>query len=190
MSVSRIHTCNSQEMVAQGLEQPPAKKCTCRKVIAYKKADDMVKKGEARWCVVKRERGTRNVTCTLCGGDPEVKNCAKCAGFGAVTVPAVWDTYNTDIVRVSQASIDEKEKKYRPALAMKTPRVATIESEHIERAYVEGVKEAAERIEEYGMLILDARAFIGPNRIPAIGVEPENNEKRHEGRDFDYGRAI
>ncbi len=190
MSVSRIHHCISQEMVAQALEEPPAKKCTCRKFISYKKADDMVKKGEARWCVVKRERGVRAATCTLCGGAPEVKNCARCAGKGAITVPAVWDTYTFDIVLVSQASADLKEKKYRPALAMKTPRVATIESEHIERAYVEGVKEAAERIEEYGRLILDARAFVGPNRIPAIGVEPEDNPKTGEGRNCDYGRTI
>jgi hypothetical protein len=190
MSVSRRHHCISQEMVAQGLEEPPAKKCTCRKFIPYKKADEMVKKGEARWCVVKRERGIREVTCTLCGGDPEVKNCARCGGRGAITVSAVWDTYTMDIVLVSQASADLKEKKYRPALAMKTPRVATIESEHIERAYIEGVKEAAERIEEYGMLILDARAFVGPNKLPAIGIEPENNAKRGEGRDYDYGRAV
>jgi hypothetical protein len=190
MSVSRRHHCISQEMVSQQFEEPPAKKCNCRKFISYKKADAMVKNGEARWCVVKRERGTRSITCSLCGGDPEVKNCAKCAGLGAVTVPAVWDTYTSDIVLVSQASHDEKEKKYRPALAMKTPRVATIESEHIERAYVEGVKEAAERIEEYGRLILDARAFVGPNRIPAIIAEPEDNEKTFEGRNHDFGRAI
>ena len=189
-------------MVAQGLEQPPAKKCTCRKVIAYKKADDMVKKGEARWCVVKRERGTRSVTCTLCGGDPEVKNCAKCAGFGAVTAPAVWDTYNTDIVRVSQASIDEKEKKYRPALAMKTPRVATIESEHISRAYNGSLtakhprqwtgdgEEARDRIEEYGMLVLEARTYVGKDRLPAIKEEPVDDQKTRTGREYDWGRAI
>jgi len=177
-------------MVAQGLEEPPAKKCTCRKFISYKKADEMVKRGEARWTVTGRERGTREVVCSLCGGNPEIKNCASCRGTGKHTVAAVWDTYNYDIVRVSQASADLKEKKYRPALAMKTPRVATIESEHIERAYVEGVPEAASRIEEYGMLILDARAFIGPNRIPAIKNEPEDNPKTGEGRGYDWGRAI
>jgi hypothetical protein len=190
MSVSRVHHCISQEMVSQGLEEPPAKKCTCRKFIPYKKADEMVKKGEARWVVTSRERGTREETCALCGGNTEIKNCASCRGTGKHIVAAVWDTYNYDIVLVSQASADLKEKKYRPALAMKTPRVATIESEHIERAYVEGVPEAAERIEEYGRLILDARAFVGPSRIPAIGVEPENNAKKAEGRDYDYGRAI
>src|SRR6266436_9097952 len=93
MSVSRVHHCVSQEMVSQALEEPPAKKCTCRKFISYKKADEMVKKGEARWCVTSRERGTRDEVCSLCGGDKEVKNCAKCAGKGTVIVAAVWDTY-------------------------------------------------------------------------------------------------
>lgn len=177
-------------MVAQGLEEPPAKKCTCRKVISYKEADGMVKRGEARWTVVGRERGTREVTCSLCEGSSEVVNCASCKGTGKSTVNAVWDTYNYDIVLVSQAAIDAQEKKYRPALAMKTPRVATIESEHIERAYVECVPEAAARIEEYGMLILDARTYIGPNRILAIKEEPKDNPKTGEGRNCDYGRAI
>ena len=68
---------------------------------------------------------------------------------------------------------------------MKTPRVATIESEHIELAYVDGNKEAQERIEEYGRLILDARAFVGPNRLPAIKSEPKDNASRSEGRTFD-----
>jgi hypothetical protein len=177
-------------MVSQGLEEPPANKCNCRKFISYKKADEKVKNGEARWVVTARERGTQEEICSLCNGDPEVKNCAKCEGNGKYLVPAVWDTYNNDIALTSQSSYDKKEKKYRPALAMKTPRVATIESEHIERAYVENVKEAKERIEEYGYLILDARAFIGPNRIPAIIPEPANNPKTGEGRDYDYGRAI
>ena len=190
MKDSRVHHCISHEMVSQGLDEPPAKRCNCREFIDYKKADEMVKKGEARWIVTARERGTQEVICSLCKGDSEVKNCAGCAGSGKQTVPAVWDTYGKDIVRVSQAAVDAKEKKYRPALAMKTPRVATIESEHIERAYVEGNKDAVARIEEYGRLIIDARAFVGPNRIPAIGVEPENNPKTGEGRDFDYGRAI
>jgi RecJ-like exonuclease len=177
-------------MVAQGLEEPPAKKCKCREKIDYKKADAKVKAGEARWVVTARERGTREVPCSLCNGSEEVKNCAQCSGTGKQTESVVWDTYNYDIVLVSQASADASEKKYRPALAMKTPRVATIESEHIERAYVEGNKDAADRIEEYGMLILDARTYVGKNRIPAIGVEPPDDPKTGTGRNYDFGRAI
>lgn len=211
MNVSKVHHCISQEMVAQGLEEPPAKKCTCREVTAYKKADEMVKRGEARWTVTGRERGTREEICSLCGGDSEVKNCASCRGVGKRTVAAVWDTYNYDIVLVSQASADLKEKKYRPALAMKTPRVATIESEHIERAYVECVPEAAARIEEYGMLIIKEQLrqlAVGLSNeefdqvwreyeeskftAPAFTIrpEPEDNEEKHEGRGYDFGRAI
>lgn len=249
MNVSKVHHCISQEMVAQGLEEPPAKKCTCRKIIAYKKADEMVKKGEARWTVVGRERGTREEICSLCGGDSEVKNCASCRGTGKRTVAAVWDTYNYDIVLVSQAAHDPKEKKYRPALALKTPRVATIESkhivrayvdekransgfervilhvdpqirrvemtfgdeEHIKQAYVSGDKSAQIRIEQYGMLILkeqirqlatgltkeqfdeawreyEERDFHSP--AFSFRLEPEDNEEKHEGRGYDFGRAI
>lgn len=190
MSVSRQHHCISQELVSQGLEEPPAKKCKCRKFISYKKADAMVKAGQARWTVTARERGTQEVICPMCGGSKDVKNCANCGGSGKLLEAAEWDTYNNDIVLVSQASADKKEKKYRPALALKTPRVATIESEHIERAYVEGVKDAQDRIEEYGMLILEARAFVGPNKIPIIIAEPADDPKTGTGRNCDYGRAI
>lgn len=190
MKDSRVHHCISQEMVAQGLDEPPAKRCNCREKRPYKVADEMVKNGEARWVVIKRERGTKEEVCPLCQGNDEVKNCAQCADTRKIVVAVVWDTYKTDIVLVSQAAIDKKEKKYRPALALKTPRVATIESEHIERAYVDGNKEAAERIDEYGRLILEARSFIGPNKIPCIKPEPENNPNTGEGRDYDYGRTI
>ena len=190
MKDSRVHTCISQEMVSQGLEEPPARKCNCRKFISYKRADTKVKNGEARWVVTARERGTQEEVCSMCAASPDVKNCAKCEGKGKYLVPAVWDIYNNDIALTSQSSYDKKEKKYRPALAMKTPRVATIESEHIERADVENVKEAQERLEEYGYLILEARAFIGPDKTPAIKDEPADNPKTGEGRNYDYGRAI
>ncbi|VVB50895.1 Uncharacterised protein [uncultured archaeon] len=186
----KVHHCISQEMVAQQIEEPPARKCRCREMIEYKEADQKVKKGEARWTVVGRERGEHKVVCPMCGNKPEIRNCANCSGTGTVVEPVIWETFGADIVLVSQAAADPKEKKYRPALAMKTPRVATIESEHIELAYVDGNKEAQERIEEYGRLILDARAFVGPNRLPAIKSEPKDNASRSEGRTFDYGRAI
>jgi hypothetical protein len=212
MRVSREHHCISQEMVAQQIEEPPAKKCSCRKLVTYKQADEKVKKGEARWVVTKRERGTQELVCSLCNANPEIKNCASCRGTGKTLVAAVWDSYNNDIVLVSQASADAKEKKYRPALAMKTPRVATIESEHIERAYVEGVPEAAARIEEYGMLIVKEQfrmLAVGLTKeefdaawreyeeagtpaftLIAVRPEPVDNPATGEGRNCDYGRAI
>lgn len=201
MSVSRVHHCISQEMVAQGLTEPPAKKCTCRKFIPYREADKLVKSGTAAWIVVKRERGTQEVTCDLCKGDKEIRNCANCRGRGKVWEAAVWDTYNNDIVLVSEASVDKKEKKYRPALAMKTPRVATIESEHIIRAYVDGgpqAKEAAARIEEYGhmnqIVLQELGAELkdvatGKTFLPGK-LEPKDDAKKSEGRKYDWGRAI
>jgi hypothetical protein len=190
MKDSKVHHCISQEMVAQGLDEPPARKCNCREKVTYQRADQLVKNGEARWVVIARERGTQEQICPMCGGDQDVKNCAQCTGTGKITVGVVWDSFKTDIVLVSQAAIDKKERKYRPALALKTPRVATIEEEHIELAYVEQKKEAEERIEEYGRLILEARAFIGKDKLYVIIPEPENNAAKGEGRDYDYGRPV
>ena len=45
------------------------------------------------------------------------------------------------------------------------PKAATIDARHIERAYVDEDKQAAIRIEEYGLLTLELRAsWIGPFR--------------------------
>jgi hypothetical protein len=150
----------------------------------------MVKNGEARWIVLGRTQGEIDAVCPLCSADPEVKNCANCRGSGKVRVTDIVEEYGEDIVLVSRAAVDKKERKYRPALAMKTPRVATIEEEHIELAYVYGVKEAQERIEEYGRLILDARMYIGKDRIPVIKVEPPDDPETGTGRRYDYGRTI
>lgn len=190
MSVSRIHYCINQEAIAQGEQEPPAKKCRCRKIISLADATTLVKLGEAKWVVKERKRGEKSVTCRLCHADPEVKNCAQCEGSGKQLISFVEDIPGLDIVYTSSDPVDEKEKKKRKWLAPKTPRVATIEENHIYLAYVEGVPEAAERIEEYGRLILDARAFVGKDRIPAIKTEPENDRDKGQGRDYDYGRAI
>jgi hypothetical protein len=191
MSVSRCHFCIGQEMIALGKEgnEPPAPKCRCRKFISLSEATKMVKRNEARWVVLKREYELVDEVCPMCLGDKEVKNCAQCNGTGKRTVYQAIETYGNDIVYSSEKPKDKKEKKYRPTLAMKTPRVATIESEHIALAYVENVKEAQERIEEYGRLILDARMYVGKDRIPAIGTEPVDDAAKSQGRRYDYGRA-
>lgn len=190
MSISKIHHCIGEEYVSQGIAEPPAAKCRCKKYIGLSAATAMVKNGEARWIVTKRTQGVMNDTCHLCHGDPEMKNCANCGGQGTVIVAAVIEEYGDDIVLVSRLAVDKKERKYRPALAMKTPRVATIEENHIYLAFIEGVKEAQIRIEEYGRLILDARMFIGKDRIPCIKSEPLDDPKKGTGRKYDYGRTI
>ena len=210
MSVSRIHYCISQEAIAQGEQEPPAKKCRCRKIISLADATALVKVGEAKWVVKERRRGEKSVICRLCHADPEVKNCAQCEGSGKQLVSFVEDIPGLDIVYTSSDPVDESEKKKRKWLAPKTPRVATIESEHLELAFSDALiktkvngrlevtwatndkpaEAARDRIKEYGRLILDARSFVGKDRIPAIGVEPVDNPETGEGRNYDFGRAI
>lgn len=209
MSVSIVHTCIYQELIAQGIKDPEIGKksricehgikrylcanckCNCRKQIPLREATLRVKNGEAKWVVTKRTRLPGVELCRLCHGDPEMKKCANCGGCGTQIGTDLYEEYANDISLVSRASVDKTEKKYRPALAMKTPRVATVEEEHIERAYVDGMPESIERIEEYGRLILEARMFVGPkrNNIPGIVPEPEDDRDKGTGRKYDWGRA-
>ena len=191
------------------LEPLKKKKCRCRKLVEYAVANEMVKFGEAMWIVVSRERGMQTVTCPLCGPTDISKSCDVCKGTGVTEVPAVWDTYTEDIVLINHRTKTNK---------VSTPRVATIESEHIERAYVDGVKEAAERIEEYGQLIqwtlqemgaemrdsktkevvlegrpepLNVRVSYPPGTITfKDGSKNKSWYWTVDGPDFDYGRAL
>jgi hypothetical protein len=212
MYVSKVHSCRGQEAVVLEEKEPPAPKCNCRQIIGITEATAIVRRGEAQWIVKSRSRGVRNIVCTLCKGDKTVKNCARCMGKGTQEESYTEDIPGTDIVYTSADSVDASERKKRKWLAPKTPRVATIESEHIERAYVGGVKEAVQRIEEYGMLIIKAQlrqladgltneqfeeawkeyedANYPPYSPVPIRMEPDNSRARGEGRDYDYGRAI
>jgi hypothetical protein len=190
MSVSKLHHCPGQISIAEGTKEPPAPNCRCRKYVGLSEATRMVKNGEASWVILKRTWEPAEAICHLCGADPEIKNCANCNGKGKEPTTAVIEDYGNDLVLISTPPADKKEKKRSSTLAKKTPRVATIEEEHITLAYVLGVKEAAERIEEYGRLILDARMFVGRDRVPIIGIEPEDDKEKGQGRRYDYGRAI
>lgn len=240
MRESRVHTCLHQEMVALEKREPRLKKCRCRRYVTYADADLMVKWGEAKWVVTARERGSEERVCKLCQGGDQKSTCDVCKGTGKMNVAVVWNTYGRDIVLLAHRTKSSR---------VSTPRVPTIESKHILRAYVsndsrmmvgaaqnsvgEWVEDindavgqgtrfqhlenvspaqarlAAERIEEYGLMTLDARAFPGPKQcmhrpefkctrceIPAgakayvIGKEPEDNRKKGEGRTYDYGRGI
>jgi hypothetical protein len=160
------------------------------------------------------------IDCRICHGDPKLgcRNCDLCRGTGSIKANDFVEEYSFDVVLVSRTSVDPKEKKYRPALSMKTPRVPTIEAPHIIRAYVpdeareivevaetggrwvrkytharttpQAAQAARDRIEEYGRLILDARMYAGIDRVPMIGVEPADNPDTGEGRRYDYGRGV
>lgn len=190
--------------------EPRKRTCRCRKVVDYLTANEMVKVGEALWFVVARERGVQTIACPLCDRQEDAsKTCDVCKGTGVTEVPVVWDTYTDDIVLINHRTKTNK---------VSTPRVATIESEHIERAYVDGVKEAAERIEEYGQLIqwtlqelgaemrdvktqqiiidgkpepLNVRVSYPPGSITfKDGTTNKSWYWTTEGRDFDYGRTV
>jgi hypothetical protein len=221
MSESRVHTCKKQQEMAveEHRLEGPGDKCRCRKYVTLTQATEMVQVGEASWVVLRRVPVSEDV-CSLCEGDPEVKNCANCYGTGKEEINGFTEVYGVDVVQVSRPMLDEKKRKYKimrskgatqKLPAVKTPRTPTIESEHIENAYSDGLirvkidgKLAIEwvpgekkgplvaraRIEEYGRLIYDARAFQGKDRIPTIKPEPEDNASLAQGRTFDYGRTI
>lgn len=180
MSMSKVHHCIGQEMVAKGLIEPPAKRCRCREVVSNEEAQTRVNNGEARWIVIDRIRGIDDILCRLCHDDKEVKNCALCAGKGFVSVPVVVEVKSYDIVSVSAESIDEKAGIYKPELRPKTPRVPTIEWKHIIRAYVLGERAAQERIEEYGRLERE--------RLEDLIVKVPADEYDREERE-NWGRA-
>lgn len=205
MKISLVHSCLLQEMIAMGKMEPRKKACRCRQFVPYKEADEMVKRGEAMWHVVGRERGMQKEECPLCDEKTQA-SCLKCGGTGQQDVMREWDTYSTDIVMINHRTKTN---------TVSTPRVPTIESKHIIRAYADENLQAQERIDEYGLLTLDARVHPGPakcthrktndrgepifctrcqlpegTKANAIGVEPEDNPEKGEGRNYDYGRAI
>ena len=206
MRTSKVHSCPEQEKVVRSEAEPHPTKCRCREIVNWKVADKMVKEGLAKWFVVARERGTQTITCPLCGPTDPSDSCEICKGSGVKTdAPAVWDTYTDDIVLLSR---DRN---------LSTSRTPTIEKGHIVRAYVEEIEEAQIRIEEYGYLIHDARAFVGPfrcahdayhpvtkeplyctrcleqegeGRIYQIKDEPKDDLNTASGRRYDYGRGV
>jgi hypothetical protein len=202
MSSSRVHHCPDQVKIAEGSKEPPAAKCRCRKYYTLHKATELVRRGDATWVILRRHLEPREGTCQLCKGDPEVKNCANCQGTGKEIQTVEMVTYGEDLVLVSQTPVNSKtgrpEKKRSSALAQKTPRSATIEKGHMQRAYLDQQKEAAERIEEYGRLNRDFLVSLGAElRNPNTGTvfmegrpEPENDAAKGQGRRYDFGRSL
>lgn len=196
MRPSKVHTCVFQEQVAMGKKEPNlSRKCSCRQIIEYKEANERVKVGDALWVVSKRVYGTRKAVCSLCRGEGD-KTCDLCKGTGEVEVAADWNEYNGDIVLVNHRTKSNR---------ISTPRVPTVEADHIERAVTlknevpnKLQKEAMERIEEYGRMTqwsiqtLGAELRDGKTKKLLIkGIaEPADNRKTGEGRNYDYGRTI
>jgi len=168
------HQCFIESRIAAGKRPPPLirnkKRCTCRQEVTPEEAKELIQDGEAVWIVIHRERKPFQITCTLCRGDKEVKNCAECRGKGVLERYYTIDSYGDDIVAIS--------------IALRTPRTPTVESEHIFRAYVDGYLPSQKRIEEYGRLNAEfTRSLI-------VGEEPPDDPKTGTGRKYDFGRPI
>jgi hypothetical protein len=178
VNLSREHSCFSQH-----LNEKKPKRCRCRKRISLSDATKQVEKGFAQWLIVSQTLVDIKEICHVCT-DKTKKGCQNCKGTGEVlkTYPLV--IHGTDIVLVSSASANEDGSLvFRSVKALKTPRVATIEEEHITRAYVYNNKDEQERIEEYGLMTLQARTEM------KIGIEPEDDPATGTGRKYDFGRT-
>ncbi len=212
MAKVKIHEgCIGQANVALRRTEPPAPKCRCKKMIDFHDADTLVKQGMAKWVVTKRDRGAIEVPCPMClqMSDVERKTCGKCKGTGKTVENRIWESFNDDIVLLG----DDKE-----GFKQVTPRVATIEVNHIEGAYIYEYPYVLDRIKEYGTMIQWALQDFGAQikdgetgeEIMPGRPEPRNERKSYppgtitfkdgttnkcwwwtaEGRDYDYGRTI
>jgi hypothetical protein len=139
MKKVKMHSgCIGQEKVAIGELQPPAPFCRCKQLIDYKKANELVKRGEASWVVTKRQSVEVELECSMCLSmtDVEKKTCGQCNGTGKIKAIREIPSYNEDIVLLSSKAVDPSNKRYRWNMGAKTPRVPTIESKHIQRAFI------------------------------------------------------
>jgi hypothetical protein len=115
-----------------------------------------VQQGRAQWVKVNENDVVIPKTCPMCGNDDTLKkSCLKCLWTGTVLETVIVPVYGTDIVLSSEVEIREekgvKREISRTAIAKRTPRVATIEKAHMERAYLFGGDQTErERIEAYG----------------------------------------
>jgi hypothetical protein len=85
---------------------------------------------------------------------------------------------------------DNGREIYSPVNAKQTPRSATIEEEHIIRAYVYENLEDQERIEIYGLSSVLNKVISPKKDFIPLRFEPEDNAAEGTGRNYDWGRAV
>ena len=131
-------------------------KCRCKKIIEYSAAQTEVREGRAAWVITKRNAVVIPKTCPICKNDDILKkSCQGCSQTGILLETIYVPVDGTDIVVSSEVEVREekgvKKEISRTAVAKRTPRVATIEKAHMERAYLFGGDQAErDRIEVYG----------------------------------------
>lgn len=173
----RVHTCD------QRIEGYMEQRCSCRKYVSQDKADQLKQDGDAANVIVSRKTIDIEIVCPICEANERLmKSCRVCNKTGIATTKKDIDEHGEDIYM-------------RPVL--KTPRTATIEAKHLEYAYVKGDKDAKKRIELYheldqlSLVKMGAQLRDSQGEILFEGTpEPEDNPKKGEGRNCDYGRSI
>lgn len=159
----RIHSCFAQHL---NESLPPRRcsggckqlkklcvcaRCKCRKKVDINEARKLVENGLAEWLIIGREPVPVPEICHLCLNDALLKkSCSNCNKTGEIIVVKYSLIRSNDIVEVSRGSGEPGKEIFRSAISKQTPRSATIEKSHIERAYVYGQDEEQQRIEEYG----------------------------------------
>jgi hypothetical protein len=159
----RVHYCFSQHL---NESLPPRKcygscsknkrrctcnKCKCREQVSPSRANQLVKSGAAEWVVLRKDPVEVKNICSMCSNDDILKkSCPTCNKTGEVTTTVLLPVYSSDIVMVTSGSGDPGHEVFRSVMSKQTPRVATIEYAHIQRAYVNEYPEDIERIEVYG----------------------------------------
>jgi hypothetical protein len=176
---STVHACYNQH-----LNESKPRRCRCREKVSLAEATCQVEKGFAQWVILSQTLTTVKEICPICVNEGLKKGCQNCKGTGEVERSHPYNVLGTDIVLVTAGTADNDGwVVYKPVKALKTPRVATIERAHIERAYADGDKEEQARIEVYGLMTLEARIEMG------ITAEPVDDPRTGTGRNCDYGRS-
>jgi len=93
-------------------------------------------------------------------GDPQPSRClCRKRITGAEAVQAIARGEAEWLAQFSPTGSWKNSAAVVKARERRTPKAATIDARHIERAYVDGDEQAAIRIEEYGLLTLELRAL-------------------------------
>lgn len=119
--------------------------------MTYKNARRLIDLGAAQWVIIRKDLIEIKRICPLCVNDNLLKkSCPNCNKTGEVTFTELLPIPGNDIVMVTSGSGELGEEVFRSVMSKQTPRVATIEEAHIQRAYVNGYQEEIDRIEAYG----------------------------------------
>lgn len=126
---SKVHSCVfQQKVVEQKFEPNPKKRCRCRKLVTFEQAKEAVKSGVAKWLVERRRRVEREQICAHCQDtEPNKATCHVCKSTGKTQFISILDDPGFDIVLLVH---------HTKSTRASTPRVPTIEANHILRAYV------------------------------------------------------